>query len=68
MRRPEHTLALENVVLAQFKTDRPCKSKLNRPPSDLALAIAAQLDADLVAEPVIDLDIYRRLVGEGGVS
>jgi hypothetical protein len=68
VRLPAHTAALENVVLAQFTTDRPCKSKLNRPPSATASAIAAQLDADLAAEPVIDLDIYRRLVEEGGVS
>lgn len=68
VRLPAHSAALENVVLAQFSTERPCKSKLNRPPSDTALAIAAQLDADLIAEPIIDLDVYRRLVEESGTS
>jgi len=60
VRLPEHTAALENVVLAAFNTDRPCKTKLNRPPSDAALAIAAQLAGPSGADPVIDLDIYRR--------
>lgn len=36
VRLPEHTRALENVVLASFSTDRPCKKKLNRPPSEAA--------------------------------
>jgi len=60
VRLPEHTAALENVVLAAFTTDRPCKTKLNRPPSDAALAIAAQLAGPSGADPVIDLDVYRR--------
>lgn len=68
VRLAEHTAALENVVLAEFTTNRPCRSKLNRPPSPAALAIAAQLGADIVAEPVIDLEIYRRLVEEGGAQ
>lgn len=62
VRLPEHTKALENVVLAAFSTDRPCRTKLNRPPSPVALAIAAQLGADIVADPVVDLEIYRRIV------
>jgi hypothetical protein len=61
VRLPEHTAALENVVLAAFSTDRPCKTKLNRPPSDAALAIAAQLAGPSGADPVIDLDVYRRV-------
>jgi len=59
VRLAEHTTALENVVLAAFHTDRPCKTKLNRPPSDAALAIA-QLAGPSGADPVIDLDVYRR--------
>ena len=35
VRLPEHTPALENVVLAAFTTDRPCPTKVNRPPSAL---------------------------------
>ena len=65
MRLPEHTAALENVVLAQFTTSRPCRSKLNRPPSQASLAIAAQLGTDLAADPVIDLDVYRRIIEDG---
>jgi transposase len=67
VRLAEHTKALENVVLGGFTTDKPCARKVNRPPSDAALAIAAQLGADALNEPVVDLDIYRRLV-EGDAS
>jgi transposase len=66
IRLPEHTAALENVVLATFSSERPCKRKVNRPPSDAALALAAELLGDQGADPVIDLDTYRRLIdGEG---
>ena len=59
---PEHTAALENVVLDAFNTDRPCRRKVNRPPSDAALALAAELIGEqAAADPVIDLDVYRRL-------
>lgn len=61
-----HTAALENVVLGAFSSERPCKRKLNRPPSDAALTLAAELVGDQGADPVIDLDIYRRLTEEGG--
>jgi transposase len=67
IRLPEHTAALENVVLAQFSDGRPCKRKVNRPPSDAALALAAELVGDHGADPVIDLDVYRRLI-EGDAS
>lgn len=67
VRLPEHTAALENVVLAEFTTAKPCPRKLNRPPSPAALAITAQLGAEALAEPVVDLDVYRRLV-EGDAS
>jgi transposase len=65
VRLPEHTKALENVVLGAFNTARPCRSKLNRPPSDTALALAAELLGDRGADPVIDLDVYRRVTEEG---
>jgi Mu transposase, C-terminal domain len=67
VRLAEHTLALETVVLAEFNTAKPCARKVNRPPSPAALAIAAQLGAEAMAEPVVDLDVYRRLV-EGDAS
>jgi transposase len=62
VRLPEHTAALENVVLDAFSTGKPCKRKANRPPSNAALALAAELLGDRGAEPVIDLDVYRRAI------
>jgi Mu transposase, C-terminal domain len=62
VRLPEHTTALANVVLGAFSPDRPCKRKVNRPPSDAALAIAAELLGDQGADPVIDLDVYRQAI------
>lgn len=62
VRLPQHTAALEKVVLANFTTARPCKPKPNRPPSQAALAIAADLGDHQTAEPVIDLAVYQRHV------
>jgi hypothetical protein len=62
VRLPEHTAALEKVVLGAFDTGRPCKKKVNRPPSEAALAIAAGLLGDRGADPVIDLDVYGRAI------
>ena len=62
VRLVEHTEALQNVVLGQFTSARPCATKLNRPPSPIARAIAGQLTAGSGDDPVIDLDVYRRLV------
>lgn len=66
IRLPEHTAALENVVLAAFDTRRPCRHKVNRPPSDAALAIAAELLGARGADPVIDLDVYRQAIEDTG--
>lgn len=61
VRLPQHTAALENVVLAAFTTDRPCPTKQNRPPSGPALAIAAGITgSDDPTGPVIDLSVYQR--------
>lgn len=61
IRLPEHTRALENVVLASFTSDRPCATKVNRPPSETALRIAAELtDGTAGSGPVIDLSVYQR--------
>jgi transposase len=62
VRLAEHTAALANVVLGAFTSDKPCKRKANRPPSDAALALAAELLGDQGADPVIDLDVYRRAI------
>ena len=65
VRLPQHTAALENVVLAAFTSDRPCPTKPNRPPSGPAKAIAAGLGgADGGASPVIDLSVYQRHIDE----
>ena len=65
VRLPQHTAALENVVLASFSTDRPCPTKVNRPPSGSALAIAAEIAGDDAgASPVIDLSVYQRHIDQ----
>ena len=61
VRHPEHAEALQAAVLAAFSTAEPCRPKTNRPPSPQAAAIAARLSPHIGADPVIDLDIYRRL-------
>lgn len=62
VRLVEHTEALQNVVLGQFTSAQPCATKLNRPLSPIAQAIAGQIEAANADDPVIDLDVYRRLV------
>ena len=66
VRLPEHTAALEKVVLASFTTARPCKPKPNRPPSQAARAIAADIrgGATQRGEPVIDLAVYQRHIDQ----
>ena len=60
VRLPEHTEALENIVLAEFTTKRPCKPKPNRPPTEAALAIASGIGATPNTDTVIDLGVYQR--------
>ena len=60
IRLPEHTEALENVVLAAFTTNLPCKPKPNRPPTRAALVIAAGIGGNPDSETVIDLGVYQR--------
>lgn len=65
IRLPEHTKALENVVLAAFSSDRPCATKANRPPSEAALRIAAEITGETRdAGPVIDLSVYQRHIDQ----
>ena len=65
VRLPEHTAALEKVVLASFTTARPCKPKPNRPPSAAARAIAADIGGGVEHdEPVIDLGVYQRHIDQ----
>ena len=63
VRHPQHTAALENVVLGAFNTDRPCKTKQNRPPSEAASLLAAEISAGPARSgPVIDLSVYQRFI------
>jgi transposase len=62
VRLPEHTEALANVVLGAFSTARACQRKVNRPPSSAALALAAELLGDRGADPLFDIEVYRRIV------
>ena len=65
VRLPEHTAALEKVVLGAFTTARPPKPKPNRPPSAAARAIAADLAGGVEHdEPVIDLAVYQRHIDQ----
>ena len=61
-RLPEHAAALEKVVLGAFNTDRPCRRKVNRPPSDAALVLAAELVGPAGRDPIIDLGAYQRVI------
>ena len=67
VRLPQHTKALENVVLAAFTTDQPCPKKPNRPPSGASVAIATEISGDNSgASPVIDLATYQRFIDSQG--
>ena len=64
-RLDEHAAALERTVLAAFTTDRPCRRKVNRPPSEAARALAAELTGTPVQQSlpvVVDLSRYEELM------
>jgi transposase len=63
-RLAEHRTELERTVLAQFTTDRPCRRKVNRPPSAAAKALAAELTGVPMQQRlpvVVDLAAYEEL-------
>lgn len=62
VRLPEHTRALENVVLGAFSHGRPCDRKTNRPPSAAAKAVVAEILGATAADPVIDLSVYQTVI------
>jgi len=64
IRLPEHTKALENVVLGAFSAGSRCDRKTNRPPSPAAKAIAAQIRGGTPGgdDPVIDLAVYQHVI------
>ena len=57
----EHALLLEQAVLNAFTTDKPCRRKLNRPPSDAALGHAARLAGRDQGAVVVDLEDYAEI-------
>lgn len=64
-RLDEHKAALERTVLSQFTTTRPCRRKVNRPPSEAAKALAAELSGVPVQQTlpvVVDLARYEELM------
>jgi transposase len=63
---PEQRAQLEAAVLSSFTTARPCRRKVNRPPSEEALAAAAALrtQAEGAAEVAVDLERYEALFRE----
>jgi hypothetical protein len=62
VRLPGHAAALEQAVLGAFTTRPPCRRKQNRPPSPVALALAAALAPQtLVDVEVPSLELYAEL-------
>jgi transposase len=63
IRSAEHQVALERAVLDAFTTQTVCRSKLNRPPGDGALAELAKLHGHAPAQvaPVVSLSDYAKL-------
>ncbi|MCA1845657.1 MAG: IS21 family transposase [Actinobacteria bacterium] len=64
VRLPEHKAALEQAVLAAFTTERPCRRKQNRPPSEAARALASELlrPEQQSLPMVVDLRQYEELM------
>jgi len=65
IRLPEHTKALENVVLGAFNAGSRCDRKTNRPPSPAAKAIAAGIRGGPTpggGDPLIDLSVYQHVI------
>lgn len=64
-RLEEHRAGLERTVLSQFTTARPCRRKANRPPSEAAKVLAAELSGVPVQQTlpvVVDLARYEELM------
>ena len=63
IRSPEHAVQLERAVLDAFTTQTACRSKLNRPPGEGALAELAKLHGQPPgkAAPVVSLSDYAKL-------
>jgi len=62
IRSSDHAAALQDAVLDAFTTQTACRSKLNRPPGEQALAELAALHGhDAHPAPIVDLDRYAAL-------
>ena len=63
VRSTEHAVALERAVLDAFTTKTTCRSKINRPPGDGALAELAKLHGQPPRQvaPVVSLSDYAKL-------
>jgi hypothetical protein len=66
VRIPEHARALEQAVLDQFTTSKPCPRKPNRPPGNQARAEAARLRGESPGGVVVDLEQYARIAKVAG--
>ncbi len=62
VRTPEHGAALEQAVLSQFSTARPCDRKANKPPGSAALEARARILGTHGEEPVVDLEAMAEIV------
>jgi hypothetical protein len=64
-RLEKHRADLERTVLAAFTTEKPCRRKVNSPPSHAAKSLAAELTGVAVQQilpVVIDLSRYEELM------
>ncbi len=62
VRTPEHRAALEQAVLAQFSTARPCDRKANKPPGTAALEARARILGTCGQEPTVDLQAMAEVI------
>jgi hypothetical protein len=62
VRTPEHRAALEQAVLSQFSTARPCDRKANKPPGTAALEARARILGTCGQEPTVDLQAMAEVV------
>ena len=62
VRTEAHRAALEQVVLGQFSTDRPCDRKANKPPGKVALAERERLVGPSGPEPSVDRGAMAEII------
>jgi transposase len=62
VRTAEHRAALEETVLSQFSSARPCDRKANKPPGPAALVERAALVGPAGDEPTVDLDALAEVI------